>query len=450
MSKINDHRRPLQDPELTGFGSGTDGRKATDAITSWTYSSGGKTLIDHSGGFASNGDLTATGIATFNGAAADLTTGGGQQAGNVFANGRVNIQDFSTTFSFQMRPPTTGPIGDGLTFIIQNDTGHKPGPDFGESTFRLSPTPGTMTVVDSFTPFDFKNRDIHDTDTSSTGVTLLPDFPGTAHPHPAVTADKSGTIRLLDQDNLGGVNPGGPDRVIQEFVADPHGPFYSSPVYFDGKIYIQGVNDVLKAYALKLDPATNTKMLDETPVSQGTTVSAFPGEVQSVSANGNSNGIVWSAQVDAFASSGPAILRAYDANDLSTPLYSSNQAGPREQPAVGSSLSRRPSPTGWSTSARNLRLTSTDSSRGRLARPTPSGPRPAPYRPRSGVSSPRARTIANPVRFPAAGRSPRSVRWLASPPHGPVRQRRESRGPPQLSSLRRTPSRAQAARANPS
>src|SRR4029077_15492263 len=73
---------------FVGFGAGTDGRVATIAVESWTYSSGGKTLIDHPGGFASNGDLTATGITTFNGPDADLTNlaignGGGQQAGNL-------------------------------------------------------------------------------------------------------------------------------------------------------------------------------------------------------------------------------------------------------------------------------------------------------------------------------------------------------------------------------
>jgi hypothetical protein len=319
---------------FVGFGGSTDGRHGTMAITDWTYSSGGTTLINHPGGFASHGDLTATGITTFNGSAADLTTAQGEQSGNLFASSRVNIRDFTTTFDFQMQPQpnSTSPLGDGLTFIIQNDTGHRPGPDVGQSVVRLSPTPGTMTVVDSFTPFDFKNRDNADADLGSTGVTLLPDFPGTAHPHLAVQADKSGTLRLLDQDNLGGFNPGGPDRVLQEFVANPSadGRIYSSPAYFDGKIYIQGVDDVIKAYALKLDPATNTMMIDETPISQGTTVSAFPGTVESVSANGTSNGIVWSPQVDAFASSGPAILRAYNANDLSKPLYSSNQAGPRD------------------------------------------------------------------------------------------------------------------------
>jgi hypothetical protein len=187
-----------------------------------------------------------------------------------------------------------------------------------------------MTVVDSFTPFDFKARDNSDKDLGSTSVLLLPDFPGTAHPHLAVTADKSGMIYLVDQDNLGGVNPGGPDRVVQEFIANPHGIIYSSLVYFDGKIYIQGVDDVIKAFALKLDPATNTMMIDETPVTQGTTVSGFPGEVQSVSADGTSNGIVWSPQVDGFATGAPAILRAYDANNLSKPLYSSDQVALRD------------------------------------------------------------------------------------------------------------------------
>ncbi|HEX3451573.1 MAG TPA: hypothetical protein VHS97_25190, partial [Isosphaeraceae bacterium] len=123
--------------------------------------------------------------------------------------------------------------------------------------------------------------------------------------------------------------------VIQEFTANPQGLIYSSPAYFDGKVYIQGVGDVIKAFALKLDPATNTMMLDETPVTQGNIVSGFPGTVESISADGTSNGIVWSAQVDGFASDGPAILRAYEANNLATPLYASNQAGPRDTAGGG-------------------------------------------------------------------------------------------------------------------
>jgi len=55
----------------------------------------------------------------------------------------VNIQDFSTTFTFKLTPssnPTT-PLGDGLTFIIQNDTGHRAGPDHGEVVSPAQPDP---------------------------------------------------------------------------------------------------------------------------------------------------------------------------------------------------------------------------------------------------------------------------------------------------------------------
>jgi len=107
------------------------------------------------------------------------------------------------------------------------------------------------------------------------------------------------------------------------------------PVYFDGKVYLQGVNDVLRAFALKLDPATNTMLLDETPVSQGTIVADARGTEESVSADGTSNGIVWSPQVDGFATGSPAILRAYDANDLSKVLYASDQAGSRDTAGSG-------------------------------------------------------------------------------------------------------------------
>ena len=282
-------------------------------------------------------------------------------------------------------------------------------------------------------------------------MTLLPDFPGTAHPHLAVTADKSGTIRLIDVDNMGGVNPGGPDRVLQEFMANPHGLIYSSPVYFDGKVYIQGVGDVLKAFALKLDPATNTMMLDETPVSQGTTVSGFPGEVQSVSADGTSNGIVWSPQVDGFATGGPAILRAYDANDLSTPLYASNQAGPRDTAGGGVKFSTPTIANGHVYLGTQFEV----DVYGLL--PQAGGVSHSVGTPAGTVLTPKRGVLAagalarHPVRFPSAGRSPRSVRWSTSPPpHPPVRPRRESRGPPRLPSWRRTPARAQVAGPNPS
>jgi hypothetical protein len=49
-----------------------------------------------------------------------------------------------------------------------------------------------------------------------------------------------------------------------------------------------------------------------------------------VSANGNSNPIVWTLQVD-HQLSDAAVLHAYDGNALSRELYNSMQAGGRDQ-----------------------------------------------------------------------------------------------------------------------
>lgn len=56
-----------------------------------------------------------------------------------------------------------------------------------------------------------------------------------------------------------------------------------------------------------------------------------------VSANGNSNGIVWVEHTNAVQPQDSAILRAYDASDVSHELYNSTQAGPRDAlaPAQG-------------------------------------------------------------------------------------------------------------------
>ena len=48
----------------------------------------------------------------------------------------------------------------------------------------------------------------------------------------------------------------------------------------------------------------------------------------SVSANGTSNGILWTLQT--AGAGAPGILHAYDATNLSNELYNSNQAGTRD------------------------------------------------------------------------------------------------------------------------
>jgi hypothetical protein len=48
---------------------------------------------------------------------------------------------------------------------------------------------------------------------------------------------------------------------------------------------------------------------------------AYPGTTPTVSANGSSDAILWAVE-----NSNPAVLHAYDATNLATELYNSNQA----------------------------------------------------------------------------------------------------------------------------
>jgi hypothetical protein len=87
------------------------------------------------------------------------------------------------------------------------------------------------------------------------------------------------------------------------------------PAYFNGTIYYGSVNQPLKAF-----PITNAKVAGSASSSSSASF-GYPGSTPSVSANGTSNGIVWTVQ-----SGGTAVLHAYDAGNLGTELYNSSQA----------------------------------------------------------------------------------------------------------------------------
>src|SRR5437879_8359632 len=186
-------------------------------------------------------------------------------------------------------------------------------PAYGDSVLKLA-TGLDLTVADSFTPWNQEDLKNKDQDLGSGGVLLLPDQPG-ARPHLLVTAGKDGTIYLIDRDDLGGYQRCGTgcDDVVQELTI---GQCFCTPAYFNNQVYFQGANDVLKAFSL-----SNGRLVSP-PASQSSVPFNYFGATPSISANGSSSGIVWALQA---AAQGPAILRAYDALDLSRELYSSDQ-----------------------------------------------------------------------------------------------------------------------------
>ena len=195
--------------------------------------------------------------------------------------------------------------------------------DYGDSFLELTPDSSTqpankngygLSTTDYFTPYNEQQLADADADLGSGGTLLLPDQAG-VDPHLLIGAGKQGIIYVVDRDNLGQFNSGF-DNVVQK-VSLGHNVF-SSPAYFNGRIYYHAVNDVLKAFSV-----TNG-VLSAAPVAQASVNYGYPGATPSISSNGTANGIVWDVQYDATH----AVLRQR-CHDAQRALHKQSKRCPR-------------------------------------------------------------------------------------------------------------------------
>jgi hypothetical protein len=202
------------------------------------------------------------------------------------------------------------------------------GIDYGDSILRLSWAGVMPKVADYFTPWDQVMLNIYDEDVASGGLLLLPDQPGAHYPHLLVQAGKEGTIDLVNRDDMGHFNPSGDTQIVQTLPGLMNG-IYGAPAMWNDNIYFGPISDPLLAFYY--DPVA--QQISSSYTSKSPEFFGFPGTTPSISANGTSNGIVWTLETDAYET-GPAILRAYDATNLATELYNSNQNQQRDQAGV--------------------------------------------------------------------------------------------------------------------
>jgi fibronectin type 3 domain-containing protein len=196
------------------------------------------------------------------------------------------------------------------------------GVNFGDSYVKIDPT---GRVLDYFTPHNEDTLDLGNIDLGAGGVVLLPDQPG-VHPHMIVSAGKNGTIDLIDRDDMGHYNPSNDSQIVQSLInifpfGTPEPGNYSAPVYFNGTLFFSPVADNIQAFAL-----TNGR-LSSSATSRSPEIFSYPGGTLALSANGNTNGILWAIE---RRNNSAGALRAYDATDLGIELYNSDQAGTRD------------------------------------------------------------------------------------------------------------------------
>jgi hypothetical protein len=187
------------------------------------------------------------------------------------------------------------------------------GQTYCNSVVKLSPNligaGSQYQVADYFTPSDVAYLNAHDFDLSSTGTVTLPDQEG-PYPHELIASGKQGVVYVLDRDNMGMYSPNDAG-IIQEFSlipGDTKDVQFGSPAYWNNTVYFAPDASPILAY-----PISNGLLGTATPTSVKLVGSHSP----SISANGNTNGVLW-------VISGPELL-AFNATTLQL-LYTTNQA----------------------------------------------------------------------------------------------------------------------------
>jgi hypothetical protein len=208
-----------------------------------------------------------------------------------------------------------------------------PANDFGESFVKLDPN--TLAVQDFYTPSQNAAWSASDLDIASAGVTVLPDGVGpTGHPNVLIGADKQGHLWMIDR------SPGAMSRFnassdnTVQYLTLPNTSacagvcVFSTAGYWNGTIYI--AQNLGKLLALPITGGTIPSSGGiATPASVSAETFHYPGPTPNISASPAGNGIVWVLDNNAngtdngSTAKGPAVLRAYDATNLATTLYSS-------------------------------------------------------------------------------------------------------------------------------
>ncbi|HWE02877.1 MAG TPA: fibronectin type III domain-containing protein [Tepidisphaeraceae bacterium] len=204
--------------------------------------------------------------------------------------------------------------------------------DYDEAVIKAAVDPSTssthqgpngwgLKVVDYFIPHNVAEMDQADSDFGSGAPLLLPASAGIpGHPNLLIAGGKDGRVFVLDRDHLGHYNATNdaalnsvPDGSGHMSPPDIIAGTLSTPTYFDGKLYLQaGYAGRAAAYTIS---STGKLVASSQPAVAN--FGELPGGAV-VSSNGTTNGIVW------YPDHGANVLRAYDANTLSTELWDSN------------------------------------------------------------------------------------------------------------------------------
>jgi hypothetical protein len=132
-------------------------------------------------------------------------------------------------------------------------------------------------------------------------------------------------IYVIDRDRMGKFHPDS-DAIVQKIKMAGGG--YGAMAYWNHHVFFACEGDYLRDYIitngeLKMNAYSSTKF-------------ANPGATPSVSANGANDAIVWAIATKTWnGPDQPAVLYAFAADNISQPIYSSEQNSQRDRAAKG-------------------------------------------------------------------------------------------------------------------
>lgn len=237
-----------------------------------------------------------------------------------------------------------GPMADstGNIYIVTGNGPWDGQTSFSDSVLKFN---ATLKLEDYFTPADYQFMNCDDADLAAGGLMLIP---GTTE---AVAGGKTGELFVVNTNNLGKEQAGNAGALQSLwFEGDISAPYsasctdskgvhtanissyeiFGTSAYFNGSVYLgidptgTGIPGGVRQFTLSggtLAPGTITS-----PGIQENT----PGITPFISANSTSEGVLWMIDpgqpLQGFGGNAPtsAVLRAYDATNLSSELYNSS------------------------------------------------------------------------------------------------------------------------------
>jgi hypothetical protein len=199
---------------------------------------------------------------------------------------------------------------------------------YSDSFLRFGTADGLSKVADYFTPCDQPALEAAGQDVGSSAPVLV--LNSLSQPDLLIGGSKNGSLYVVNPGDMGGYDNTCTRDLLPRVQVIPlgAGPILSSPLFWNDFVYVAPGNSNLMSFHM-----SGGILAAPPPASQSPETLGPQGATPVISSNGTSNAILWLIDSSGALATpnAPAILRAYDPNNLSNEIYNSATVTPRDQ-----------------------------------------------------------------------------------------------------------------------